>query len=353
MMKHLLLTLCCLLFLPATARANANTPEPETKKAKTDSWTFNLYFENDLFSGTDGNYTNGVKLTWISPDLTSYATSEKLPEWSGPLIRRIPFINKEGLKRNLAFAIGQSMYTPRDIAESKLIANDRPYGGWTYGSVAFHSKNLRRLDSMEIQAGMVGPLSLTEETQSLVHELRHLQRPNGWDHQIRNEPGLEMIYERKIRLWEAGSPARWGTDVIGHLGAALGNVATYANSGLEVRMGWKVPVDFGTSLIRPAGDSNAPVDSRDVRLSPSQRYGFHLFSLVDGRAVARNIFLDGNSFRPSHSVSKEHLLADTALGAGLLLGNFKITYAHTIRTREFKEQRHSHNFGSITLSFSQ
>jgi len=53
---------------------------------------------------------------------------------------------------------------------------------------------------MEIQLGIVGPASFAEETQSLVHELLASQRPNGWDNQLKNEPGLAIIYERKLRL---------------------------------------------------------------------------------------------------------------------------------------------------------
>jgi lipid A 3-O-deacylase len=46
--------------------------------------TFSLYFENDLFADTDQGYTNGIKLSWISPDLAGYAESGKLPDWSLP-----------------------------------------------------------------------------------------------------------------------------------------------------------------------------------------------------------------------------------------------------------------------------
>ena len=34
-------------------------------------WAFSVHFENDLFADTDRNYTNGLKLTAVSPDLTS------------------------------------------------------------------------------------------------------------------------------------------------------------------------------------------------------------------------------------------------------------------------------------------
>jgi hypothetical protein len=32
---------------------------------------FTFYLENDYFGGTDRHYTNGVKLSWLSRDLTT------------------------------------------------------------------------------------------------------------------------------------------------------------------------------------------------------------------------------------------------------------------------------------------
>ena len=77
--------LLILLSIPAVFGA-------DQAEAQEKSWTFSFYFENDLFADTDYNYTNGVKLTWISYDLTSYAESGKLPDWSLPYIHRLPFI---------------------------------------------------------------------------------------------------------------------------------------------------------------------------------------------------------------------------------------------------------------------
>ena len=47
--------------------------------AGSNPWISTIYFENDLFNGTDSNYTNGVKLSLISPDLAPHAEDGKLP----------------------------------------------------------------------------------------------------------------------------------------------------------------------------------------------------------------------------------------------------------------------------------
>jgi len=335
----------CLLF---SIRVSAE----EEKKAEEKSWTFSFYFENDLFADTDQNYTNGVKLTWISPDLTRYAESEQLPEWGLKIVRLLPFINEPGFQRNIGFSVGQNMYTPEDISLSDLIEDDRPYGGWLYLGAAFHSKNDRRLDSMEIHLGMVGPASFAEETQTFVHRLRDIQIPQGWENQIKNEPGLAVVYERKWRSMVMGSPGGMGIDVIPHLGATLGNVYTYANAGFEMRFGWNLPVDFGTSLIRPAGDTSAPAGSGDLRLSGRHEFGVHLFGALNGRAVLRDIFLDGNTFRDSHSVEKKSFVGEAVAGVSVICGRFKLSYAQVFQTKFFDIQENNHSFGSLAISFS-
>ncbi|NIT29348.1 MAG: DUF2219 family protein, partial [Candidatus Aminicenantes bacterium] len=87
---------------------------------------------------------------------------------------------------------------------------------------------------------------------------------NGWDNQIDTELGIAFIYDRKYRLVpDLGFSGQWGVDTIINAGAAAGNIFTHVNSGIEMRFGWNLPADFGTSLIRPAGDTEAPADTDD------------------------------------------------------------------------------------------
>ncbi len=324
----------------------------ESCEAVENEGTFSFYFENDLFADTDQQYTNGIKLSWISHDLTNYAKSDSLPGWSLPIISRLPFINEQGLQRNVGLSIGQNMYTPGDISIESLIEDDRPYAGWTYFGIGLHSKNERRLDSMEIQFGIVGSHSFAEQTQKLVHNLSDNQSPNGWGNQIKNEPGLAVVYERRWRFFYNGPLGKSGLDFIPHLGGALGNVHTYANAGMEARIGWNLPRDFGTSLIRPAGDSNAPLKAHYPRLSRDQNFSLYVFAGADGRGVLRNIFLDGNTFTDSHSVDKKHFVANIGGGIGLIIHRFKLTYTHVLQTKEFRGQKDNQTFGSITLAYT-
>lgn len=152
---------------------------------KETSWTLTALFENDLFRNNDRYYTNGVKISWISPDLTHYTDSGKLPDWSLALIHRLPFINEPGLQRNVSFALSQKIFTPEDIKAETLIRDDRPYAGWLYFGAAFHNKNVRRLDAIEMELGIIGPTALAEESQNTVHRYRGIGEAKGWDHQLK------------------------------------------------------------------------------------------------------------------------------------------------------------------------
>ena len=95
----------------------------------------------------------------------------------------------------------------------------------------------------------------------------------------------------------------------------------------------------------------SPTDDLDPRVALDRNFSVFLFGAADGRAVARNIFLDGNTFRESRSVPKEAFVADLSAGVGLIAGGWQLTYSQVWRTREFKAQQDFYNqFGSFTLS---
>lgn len=314
--------------------------------------TLFFYLENDIFSGTDRYYTNALRLTWLSSDLTEYDEDTRLPRWGLPLLRKLPLINRPGFQRNVGLSLGQNMYTPEDISRRDLIRDDRPYAGWTYLSLTFHLKNVNQMDIFEVTLGIVGPYSLAKQTQRTVHRWLDSKEPKGWEHQLRNEPGLNIGWQRNWRLFNIGKGDGFGFDLIPHLGGVVGNVYTYANLGGEIRFGYNLPLDFGSSFIRLGSGIEAPVTESDPRIRRRHNFGVHLFMDVDGRAVARDIFLDGNTWKESHRVDRKRFVADMAAGLSILYKHVKLTYAHVYRTKEFDGQDKAQSFGSVTLAIT-
>lgn len=345
--KRRLILVFIILFLPPPSFAEGD------EARKTD--TITVYLENDLFGfdNHDRYYTHGTKISWVSRDLTEYRDMVRGPAWLLRLMERLPFVNNAGDVRTVSFSLGQNIYTPENKQRTDLIPDDRPYAGITYLGFGFHSRNRNRMDTLELDLGIVGRHSYAEDCQKEIHKWTDSPEPMGWAHQLDDEPVLNVYYERRWRTLQAGNADGLGFDFIPHAGVAAGNVYTGANVGGQVRFGWHVPSDFGTYLIRPGSGGNAPVDDADPRFSrSSRRFGVHLFFAVDGNAVARNIFLDGNTFRDSHSVDKKPFVADIIGGVGIIIHRFKITYSYVHRTKEFDTQREAQNFGAVSVSFT-
>ncbi|HEY8385709.1 MAG TPA: lipid A deacylase LpxR family protein [Porticoccaceae bacterium] len=298
--------------------------------------TFSLIYENDIFSSSDGHYTNGVRLSWIPG-------SSETPVWAENIARRIPFFPQEGQVLH-GYSFGQNMYTPSDIELEDPPLDERPYAGWLYATIGLAVETGRQLDQVMLTVGMVGPASLAEKTQKLVHKMVGSDEPQGWDTQLRNELGVMVGWQRNWRAWVATNMLGNQFDIAPHVGATVGNIHTYANAGITLRYGDNLPLDYGPPRIQPGviGTSS---------YIPRPGLGWYLFAGVEGRAVARNIFLDGNSFRSSRSVDREKLVGDLQVGAVLVWDKVRLSYTHVFRTREYKTQDRSDDFGSLALSY--
>ncbi|MET0262701.1 MAG: lipid A deacylase LpxR family protein [Rariglobus sp.] len=337
-----------LLLTAAIARADVDTKPAEVipvERARS-APVFTLYFENDYFGGEDRHYTNGTKLSWVSGDLSEWGQEG----WRKGFLESLPFVNKPDRQKNFGFAIGQNIYTPKDTELAIPDPDDRPYAGWSYAELSFVSKNQHVMDTISIQLGIVGPSSLAEDTQRMIHKLINDDSPAGWDAQLRDEPGINLIYERKWRMAGRLFSDTLGIDFIPHIGASLGNIQTYGNAGGVVRAGFNLPSDFGVDLIRGGGAVSAPANDNDPRVSTRKNWSFFVFGGADGRAVARDIFLDGNTWKDSPSVDKKHFVADLYYGLGVILGTWQLTYTEALRTVEFDGQDGKSYFGSVTLS---
>ena len=116
-----------------------------------------------------------------------------------------------------------------------------------------------------------------------------------------------------------------------------------------IRFGKNLNVDYGPIRIRPALSGTDYFDTRDFDGS----FGYYFYAGVQGRAVGRNIFLDGNSFRPSASVDKKTLVADFQTGVALYWSSkFRVDFSVMQRTEEFYGQKTPDVLGTAAIAFS-
>lgn len=326
------------LVLPAVARAEQRVPVLDDKA----TWSFT--FENDLFAGTDKGYTNGFLFSWRSG---SYNPPNWLA-WIGSHSRFL--LPREGaLRWGLSF--GQNIYTPSDIDRRIPDPSDRPYAGWLYGSFvitayADRSPRVTEFGGFEVQVGVVGPSALGEQVQNNTHDFINVDRALGWDYQLKDEPGVNVIL---TRLWRVNQPIDGenpfglAVGVVPSVTVSLGTVQTYASAGMLMRFGSNLYADFGPARIRPA-----PAGSGFFQ--PDGNWGWYVFAGLEARGVAHDIFLDGNMWREGPSVDKRPFVGEGVFGAALVMPWARLTYSHAFRSREFWGQKEKPEFGSVTLS---
>lgn len=332
-MRTILSTILFSILVVATGAAAGDEAYREPDEAS----ILSLQWENDIFTGrgTDRHYTNGLRVSLLRGD-------DMVADWVLSVARALPWFPDGGYVRG-SWAVGQNLYTPEDIGDPDLILDDRPYAAWLYLGRGLVLENGRMVDIMELSLGMVGPAAQGEPVQKGIHAFIDSPEPRGWSNQIHDELAVQAIWQRKWRRLHDVDDGGLAVDLMPHLGAALGNVFSYGAAGGTVRLGFDLPADYGPPRIQPA----LPGSEFFVPSSPLSGY---LFLGGEARAVLRNMFLDGNTFKASHSVDKDWLVADFQAGAALQSRGVRLAYTYVVRTREFNEQDGYDAFGTFTLS---
>lgn len=308
-------------------------------------YTMSFQFENDFFGGgTDRHFTHGVRLELLSepiPWVTNLA--DKLPWFDSNRIG----MAEDALEGRGSISIGQSIYTPENIDTTELVPDERPYAGWLYigfGLMANQgNEHYDRYDKLQLEIGVIGPMSFAEDVQRFIHSIIGARIPQGWEHQLKNELGVALYYEQAYRIIPKQKIFTFEYDIVPLVGGCIGNVFTYLNAGIVLRIGKDLKKDFGPPRINPSLPGGGYFST--------EKFAWDFFVGSGGRMVLQNIFLDGNTFKDSHSVNKKYLVGDVQAGFSLRWQNFRVSYTQIFRTREFKGQDSDDIFGSLNFSW--
>jgi len=309
-MKKIILFLLLVIFL------NAGEEVFEIKK-------FNYSMENDANVYTDIGYTHGAKIS----ALFYRGNTENS-------FLNIPFISSKNTNNFISFSYANQMFTPYDLDEIELIADDRPYAGYSYIEIGLHQTTHTFLDSLTLQTGIVGPASGMEELQSSIHNILNSRDSAGWDNQLKNEFILQLNYMHKWRF-EYSKIYGFDSVLVPYLGINLGNASVKASGGALYRIGFNIPKDFGVNSMNEGSFSSLPTNSK-VIINESSNWSFFLNMAAGSNIIARDIFLDGNTFEDSHSVNKNNFTAYASLGISTRYKNFSLDYLHNYYTKEYE-----------------
>jgi len=327
---------------------------------------FSIQEENDMFGATnptDNFYTQGLRISarWI-------------PEAPRRLVKVVGAIELWGLE------LGQNIYTPTSIRETDLakLRQDRPYAGYLYAGPTWELRwpwsplpdwarffsdpgEAARSDLLvELRLGRTGPRALGGAVQTSWHGLYRAVSgsstpvdPVGWDlYQTSNAASVDVSIEYSTDFVQLSRRTPGFTRFTGSRPFAqlsprtvlnVGGVVDGASIGMEARAG--VATADSSRAVGPLARPAAKV--------PFEAYAW---GRVDGRYVAYNRLIQGALIDGvSSEVELRHLVGDFTVGATLRLFGLEVAYAQIWRTAEFTPvpagARHTHNFGSLQISF--
>lgn len=300
------------------------------------SW-FSFSFDNDIFAGTDGGYTNGIYLNWAEIMSQDMYTGRETG-WHHWLQSRLTKADKaERIVTTNNF--GQSMITPTDILQNPPDPNDTPYAGLLYWQGTVLASKGQHTDFANLLLGVVGPAALAEQSQKIVHSATGSDAPQGWDYQLRNEPLFALQYGRLWQRAHLNKDRLVENDFIGGFQTSVGNFESSAELSVYARIGKKLETSYGTM---------AMVSNRELNpITHSNRW----FAYIGGsvRYIANNIALDGNTFRNGPSIDYDNLQNRYIVGIAYSKRNWGLSYNFIDFGSLENENATRQRFGSLTF----
>ncbi|WP_428739030.1 lipid A deacylase LpxR family protein [Sulfurimonas sp.] len=289
--------------------------------------------ENDADFREDNDYTYGSELSvlFYRKDINNS-------------FLHIPFTDYKNQDNYISISYAQQIYTPFDLESPDIIVDDRPYAGFSYLKSGLYQSYNNNLKTLVLQIGIVGPSSKMRTVQKSIHSLVGSIDPLGWNHQIQDEFILQLNYSHKQYIEISKNIA-----VIPEYGVELGNASTKVYAIGLFRWGNYLPKDYGSCQIDNTNYNKIPLKAQTKY---KNKLGYVLNLSLKTNLVIHDIFLDGNSFKNSHSVDKNSFVAEIGYGFSINYGKFSIDYLRKHLSHQFKTQDRFHSYGSLIFSYN-
>ena len=301
--------------------------------------------ENDVFTGSDNNYTNGLGATWSSNEINTYDDDRFVHQWA-KFWSFLPFVGDDGYQTYAAWSVAQEMYTPDDIKVANPPEDDQPYAGVLYLDSVLYARRDRTEHAWSLKVGVVGPASQADDTQKRFHHVIGADQPKGWDTQLPNEPLVNVGYS-VAHLWvqgDVGKTAKWRLVPVGSL--ALGNYFTGAAAGMYGEVGWNLVDALGTSALRSGFNA-----ASTAGVGPVNGWSVAFIGGLGGYGVAHWLPLDGTVFHDSRSVDSKPLIGTGTIGVAVRHHGLTLSLVRTFFTETFDTERANAQFGTLSVSW--
>jgi lipid A 3-O-deacylase len=285
---------------------------------------FGFKSDNDayLFYGQDRYYTNGLMIYF----------------------RRATDQNKLGErleKFTYEVTAGQKMFNPQSGNVPSLAFHDRPFAGYLYagGSANFFYKKESILKT-SLELGTVGPRSLGQEAQELLHRIVGFYEIDGWKYQLKNKLTANLGVQY-TKLLHRSTQNRIDFSFEGY--ANIGNVMSGAGAGILMRTG-NINQLFQTSYT----NSTIGTGPKTAKLVTSETFFYAKpqinFVAYDG-TVQGTLLNTDLTFKPTPLVFAQQL------GFNYSSKRFTFDFGLLFKTKEVKKIVNSHQYGTISMFY--
>lgn len=278
-------------------------------------------YENDFFSATDKNYTQGYNLELAHPSL------KKNP------INHL-FLKTKNYNTRYGISIEHIGFTPSDFVSPAIQFGDRPFASAIMlksFTVATDTSKSNRI-SQSLSLGLIGPGSFGKEMQVKIHKATGNKIPGGWDNQIKNDIVFNYRIDFEKLLYRYNSIFAINSQATAQVGTLFTNIS----AGVNVSLG----------LLKSSFSLK-----KNKRKFQLYLYSQPVVSLIGYDATLQGGFFKKDSPYTIEASKVERFTAEFNYGLILKTSILYFEYARTTITREF-ESGNSANWGGIKVGFT-
>ncbi|MBU48839.1 MAG: hypothetical protein CL920_09095 [Deltaproteobacteria bacterium] len=319
-----------------------------------------VQIDNDAFIfDTDRGYTQGLEV---------HTTGCFGSDWAHGLTKWL-FGAKKAKTLSSALGVqllGQHIYTPEDVFESRLISDDRPFAGWLHFGLSYLVESRTWGLRLTFQYGWTGAEALAAPVQNNFHRLLRIfdgYTPDveGWDNQIpfEQQPQLSFAWYNDLFVMGKDLSAEnirhfeLTLRGYGQLGFAMVNIALGARLRVGQFLRHQQKLDAQGQPLYKHGRGVA----EEVAPSARKKYiPFELYAFIDTKMTFafHNIFVSGGMWTESHGVPIQNFVPQGEIGISMRFGAFRFRFGGVFRGREGHYQNAplgGHRFFRIQLGY--
>ncbi len=305
---------------------------------------FSIVVENDIVTGSDSNYTNGIGVSWSSNAIETYAADSQVRRWA-EFWSFLPG-TRGASNHYVSWTIAQEMHTPDDITHPDPPLHWAPYAGVLYLDSVLYSRHEQWGQAWNVRLGVVGPSSHADSTQRKFHEWVDADKPRGWHTQLPDELIVNVGYTAGY-IWQEGDFGLTGSwRVVPLVNVEAGNYTTAMGIGLLAEAGWNLPEALGVSSLGQGLDT-----AMTMGAGPQEEWSVSFFAGIGGYAIAHYLPLDGTVFKDSRSVESDPRAVMVSGGIALRRSAFALSIGVSYLNSSFDNVREGLDYGIVSLAW--